>query len=69
MIKMKYSDPKMEKYFCTLPPEVQNYINESKADISSLGELMLIGEHFRYSFGYEETRDGQSGGPGTPKEL
>lgn len=48
---MKYRDPKMEAYFNSLPPQVKSYINRSKADISSLGSLMLIGEHFRYSFG------------------
>lgn len=54
---MKYSDSEMERYFKSLPPEVQSYINASDADISSLGELKLIGEHFRYSFGYEVNRE------------
>lgn len=54
VIKMKYRDPKMEAYFNSLPSEVRAYINLSKADISSLGSLMLIGEHFRYSFGSEK---------------
>lgn len=54
---MKYSDPEMERYFKSLPPEVQSYINASDAEISSLGELKLIGEHFRYSFGYEVNRE------------
>ena len=57
VMQMNFSDSKMEQYFNTLPPEVQNYILASGADISSLGELTLIGEHFRYSLGYEENRD------------
>jgi hypothetical protein len=56
---MKYDDPKMERYFHSLPPEVQNYINRSDAEIASLGDLMLIGEHFKISFGYDES--GQTG--------
>lgn len=51
---MKFDDPNMENYFRTLPLEVQAFIQNSKAEISSPGELMLIGEHFRNSFGYTE---------------
>ena len=51
---MKYENPQMEAYFNSLPPEVQSFIENSKADISTPGELMLIGEHFRNSFGYTE---------------
>ena len=43
--EVKYRDPNMEAYFNSLPPG---------ADISTPGELMLIGEHFRNSFGYTE---------------
>ena len=54
VIQMKYENPQMEAYFNSLPPEVQSFIENSKADISTPGELMLIGEHFRNSFGYTE---------------
>lgn len=54
---MKYKDPKMEAYFNSLPPVVKSYINQSKADISSLGSLMLIGEHFRNSLGTQENQN------------
>lgn len=47
----------MEEYFNTLPPEVQNYILTSQANISSLGELTLIGEYFKNSFGYVENTE------------
>ncbi|MCI2106672.1 MAG: hypothetical protein LKK00_08150 [Intestinimonas sp.] len=56
---MKYSDPKMEQYFNSLPSTVRAYINLSKAEIGSLGDLMLIGEHFRYSFGPDDKRESQ----------
>ena len=45
----KYDDPKMEAYFRTLPLEVQNLIERSGAEIASLGELTMIGEHFKNS--------------------
>lgn len=48
---MKYEDPKMEAYYQSLPPEVRQFIDQSRADICSLGELTLIGEHFRVSLG------------------
>lgn len=51
---MKFDDPNMENYFRNLPLEVQAFIQNSGADISTPGELMLIGEHFRNSFGYAE---------------
>lgn len=50
-MQMKYENPQMEVYFNSLPPKVRAFINRSKADISTPGELMLIGEHFRNSFG------------------
>ncbi|MPM90143.1 hypothetical protein SDC9_137260 [bioreactor metagenome] len=43
---MKFKDPKMEAYFNSLSSEAQNYINNSGVDISSFGDLVLIGEHF-----------------------
>ena len=52
--EVKYRDPNMEAYFNSLPPAVRVFIDRSGADISTPGELMLIGEHFRNSFGYTE---------------
>jgi len=43
---MKFEDPKMEAYFNALSHEAQSYINNSGIDICSLGDLVLIGEHF-----------------------
>lgn len=37
-----------------MPSKVRAFINLSKAEIGSLGDLMLIGEHFRNSFGPDE---------------
>ena len=51
VMRMKYEDPRMEAYFNSLPSKVRAFINNSRADISTPGELMLIGEHFRKSFG------------------
>ena len=53
-MQMKYEDPRMEAYFNSLPSKVRAFINNSRADISTPGELMLIGEHFRKSFGEPE---------------
>ncbi len=53
-MKMKYEDPRMEDYFNSLPSKVRAFIRNSRADISTPGELMLIGEHFRNSFGDSE---------------
>ena len=39
----------MERYFSSLPPAVKSYINRSGVEISTYGELMQIGEHFRHS--------------------
>ena len=44
----------MEAYFNSLPSKVRAFIHNSRADISTPGELMLIGEHFRNSFGETE---------------
>ena len=54
VMRMKYEDPRMEAYFNSLPSKVRAFINNSRADISTPGELMLIGEHFRKSFGEPE---------------
>ena len=56
---MTFEDPKLEEYFRTLPEDVQRFLNSSGKEICSLGELMLVGEHFRNSFGHppeEENR-------------
>lgn len=53
---MKYENPQMEAYFNGLPAEVQAFINRSKAEISTPGELMLIGEHLRHSLGCGEEK-------------
>ena len=55
---MTFEDPKLEEYFRTLPPDVQQFLNSSGKEICSLGELMLVGEHLRNTFGHlpeEET--------------
>lgn len=54
VMRMKYEDHRMEAYFNSLPSKVRAFINNSRADISTPGELMLIGEHFRKSFGEPE---------------
>ena len=51
---MMYSDPNMERHFNSLPPEVQAFIRKSKGEISTYGELMQIGEHFKQSMSAEE---------------
>lgn len=53
-MEMKYENPQMEAYFNSLPSKVRCFINRSGADISTPGELMLIGEHFKNSFGYTD---------------
>lgn len=53
-MNMKYDNPQMEAYYNSLPSEVKKFIDRSGAEISTPGELMLIGEHFRNSFGYTE---------------
>ena len=39
--------PQLREYFITLPRYVQEFILHSKAQITTLGELMEIGGHFR----------------------
>ena len=51
----KYDDPEMDEYFTSLPPEVQAYVERSQVEISTYGELMQIGEHFKSSIGEDET--------------
>jgi hypothetical protein len=45
---MDFETPEMENYFNSLPSDVQNYIENSGAAITTLGELMEIGEHFKH---------------------
>lgn len=52
---MKYKDPKTEEYYKSLPGVVRAFIHQSGAEISTLGELMLIGEHFKISFNVNDT--------------
>ena len=54
VIQMMYSDPNMERYFNSLPPEVRAFIRKSKGEISTYGELMQIDEHFKQSMSAEE---------------
>ena len=41
------ANPELGEYFAALPPRVQDFITSSNAEISTLGELMKIGEHFK----------------------
>jgi hypothetical protein len=43
---MNFKDPQMEEYFNSLPVVVQGFIVRSGLEISTFGELMMIGEHF-----------------------
>lgn len=53
---MKYKDPKMEKYWNTLPCGVQNLINETGIDVCSLGMLTKLGEYYKNDSTLKETR-------------
>lgn len=44
---MQFEDAAMEQYFLSLPVSVQQFILQSGVEISTLGELMEIGEHFK----------------------
>jgi hypothetical protein len=41
------SNPDLRDYFASLPVEVKELILESGVEISTLGELMEVAEHFR----------------------
>lgn len=45
---MNFETPEMQEYFYSLSPDVQNFIENSGAEITTLGELMEIGEHFEH---------------------
>lgn len=53
-MKMKYENPQMQAYFDGLPGKVRAVIDQSGVDISTPGELMLVGEHFRKKFAQED---------------
>lgn len=46
---MKYEDPNMEKYWNTLPKEIQSLINQSGIDLCSLGMLTKFGDYYKNS--------------------
>lgn len=39
--------PQLREYFASLPRYVQDFILDSKAQITTLGELMEVGEHLK----------------------
>lgn len=51
---MNFEDPKMQAYYNDLPSKVRAFIDNAGVDISTPGELMLIGEHFRKKFGEDD---------------
>ena len=51
---MRYTDPRMRAYLLTLPSKVRARLMRSKVEIASLGELMMVGEHFRNDLPPEE---------------
>ncbi|WP_167875161.1 hypothetical protein [Caproiciproducens galactitolivorans] len=51
------TDPNFKNYFTSLPKDVQNRIKRSGVQISTLGELMMVGERFKET----GVTDGKSG--------
>lgn len=47
VMRLQFEDPKMQEYFEALPSKVRAFLRNSKLEISSPGELMMIGEHFK----------------------
>lgn len=45
VMRLQFEDPKMQEYFEALPSKVRAFLRNSKIEISSPGELMMIGEH------------------------
>lgn len=43
------NNPDLRDYYDSLPLEVKELILESGAEISTLGELMQVAEHFRHT--------------------
>ncbi len=57
---MKYSDPKMERYWNSLPLKIQSLIEQTGIEISSPGMLTKLGEYYR--------GDSSLGSPGASDE-
>jgi len=53
---MKYRDPKMEQYWNSLSPSVQNLIAGTGIDISSLGMLTKLGEYYQNDSSLSESQ-------------
>ncbi len=51
VMRLQFEDPKMQEYFEALPSKVRAFLRNSKIEISSPGELMMIGEHFKKGIG------------------
>ncbi|MCY1715300.1 hypothetical protein [Caproiciproducens galactitolivorans] len=47
------TDPNLKNYFTSLPKDVQNRIKRSGVEISTLGELMEVGEHLKETGGID----------------
>ena len=57
VMRLQFEDPKMQVYFEALPSKVRAFLRNSKLEISSPGELMMIGEHFKKEL--ETPQDGR----------
>ncbi len=44
---MDFDSSEMQAYFNSLPQETRDFIDRSDVKVSTLGELMEIGEHFK----------------------
>ncbi len=44
---MQYTDANMQAYFQSLPFKVRAILMRSNIEISTLGELMMVGEHLK----------------------
>lgn len=55
---MKYEDPRMEKYWNTLPQEVRAIINSTDIDIGSLGMLTKLGEYYKNDSTLKSSQEG-----------
>ena len=42
-----FTPTQLREYFVSLPRYVQDFILDSNAQITTLGELMEVGEHFK----------------------
>lgn len=47
VIMMQYTDANMQAYFQSLPFKVRAILMRSNIEISTLGELMMVGEHLK----------------------